>query len=252
MFESILVDDEYPARLRLRKLLANYGQEVKILKETDRGKEAINQIEVLRPQLLFLDIHLPDMTGFDVLDELTYLPMVIFSTAYEKYAVQAFERYSVDYLVKPYTAERFAKTIDKLLKFGNSHSLGNYQDLGKHYLEAMKVNQAVALPIKVGNKIILVPYEEISHFQAADKYTTVFTRIGAKYISERSLSRLEQELPSSFLRVHRSWIIHKSAIGEIHKYFKGQLILILNDKAKSRVRTGAKYSVAVKKALGLQ
>ena len=251
MFTTFITDDENPARLRIKKLLEIYADKIEIVGEADCGKDAISKIEELRPDVLFLDIQLPDMTGFEILKNLTYRPLVIFSTAYEQYAVQAFESYSIDYLVKPFDADRFAKAIEKLEKFGKETPQNDFRDLEKLFQKLQPKQQSFAIPIKIGDRILLIDYEDITHFQAEDKYTRVITKNGKKHLSDTSLSQLEKDLPDQFLRVHRSYIINKTAIHEIRKYFKGKLILTLGDKEKTAVTTGETYSKKVKRALGI-
>ena len=177
--------------------------------------------------------------------------MVIFSTAYEQYAVEAFESYSIDYLVKPFAADRFAKAMQKLEKFGKQRPTTNFQELEKLVQQLRPQKKSFALPVKIGERILLLDYEEITHFKAEDKYTRVFTKNGKKYLGDWSLSQLEKELPSEFLRVHRSFIVNKTAVMEIRKYFKGKLILVLDDGKKTTVMTGGTYSERVKMELGL-
>lgn len=251
MFTAFIIDDENPARLRVKKLLEAYTDKVKILGEADCGRDAIEKVEALRPEVLFLDIQLPDMTGFEILKNLTYRPLVIFSTAYEKYAVQAFESYSIDYLVKPFDADRFAKAIEKLEKFGRETPQNNLQDLEKLFEQLQPKQKSYALPIKIGDRILLVDFEDITHFQAEDKYTRVVTKSGKKHLCDTSLGQLENDLPDYFLRVHRSCIINKTSILEIRKYFKGKLILTLDDKEKTAVTTGETYSKKVRQELGI-
>lgn len=251
MYTTILIDDENPARLRLRKLLEAHTQVIQIIGEADCGQAAIQQIETLRPQLLFLDIQLPDMNGFDVLKNLTYRPLVIFSTAYEQYALKAFESFSIDYLVKPFDADRFAKAIRKLEKLGQNQPTKDFQELEKLVQELKPKQKSFALPVKIGERILLIDYNDITYFQAEDKYTRVFTKSGKKYLGDWTLTQLEKDLPAHFLRVQRSFIVNKKSIVEMRKYFKGKLILVLNDTQQSTVTTGTTYSERVKKELGL-
>ncbi|MDB4727873.1 LytTR family DNA-binding domain-containing protein [Saprospiraceae bacterium] len=251
MFTTFIIDDENPARLRIKKLLEAYTDKIEVVGEADCGKDAITKIEKLRPEVLFLDIQLPDMTGFEILRNLTYRPLVIFSTAYEQYAVQAFESYSIDYLVKPFDAVRFAKSIEKLEKFGKESPQNNFQDLEKLMEQFQPKQKSYALPVQIGDRILLVDFEDITHFQAENKYTRVITKSGKKHLSDTSLGQLDKELPEQFLRVHRSFIINKMAILEIRKYFKGKLILILEDKERTAVTTGETYSKKVRQALGI-
>ena len=129
MYKAFIVEDELPAMKRVKKLLSEHHFTVELVGEADNGKIAIEQIEVLRPDVLFLDIQLPDMTGFEVLSALTYQPLVIFTTAYDQYAIKAFESFSIDYLVKPFDANRFQLAIEKLKKMGNQQKQVDFQKL---------------------------------------------------------------------------------------------------------------------------
>lgn len=250
MFRAFLVEDEEPARLRVKKLLSNYPTDIEIVGEADHGRAAIAQIESLQPEVLFLDVQLPDMTGFVVLEKLSYQPMVIFTTGYEAFAIQAFETCSVDYLVKPFDAVRFEKTIQKLRRFGTEKQNIDYQKLNELLATQKAATPTYSLPVKTKGRIILVEYEDIIYLKAEDKYVRVFTKNEQNYLSEQSLSKMEDRLPADFIRVHRSFIIHRSYIGEVRKFFKGKLILILKDKAQTSITTGSTYAVAVRTALG--
>ena len=253
MLNTIIVDDEIPARLRLSRLCLQFPTLLKVVGEAATGWEAVELVEKLAPQLLLLDIQLPDMNGFDILKNLSYRPLVIFCTAHSEYALQAFENLSVDYLVKPIAVDRFAKSMDKLQNLSFQPPESSTLDTLRQILTDQKQQQnSFAMAIKQNDGFLLVDYEDISHIQAEDKYSTVFTKDGGKFLSEKSLAKLESELPSSFLRVHRSFIINQHAISQIKKYFKGQLVLILNDSNQSRIITGETYTRNVRSSLGLK
>ena len=254
MFTTIIIDDENPARIRLKRLLTSFADKVTIIGEADCGIDAIHQIEELRPEVLFLDIQMPDMTGFEVLAKLTYQPLVIFTTAYEQYAIKAFENYSVDYLVKPFGAARFERAIQKLTKFGGVNTTTPPTDFKKleALFESLKpTKKSFTFPVKVGDKILLIDYQSIHYFQAEDKHVRVFVNNGKTYLGDWSLGKLAAELPDDFVRVHRSYIIHKSSIGSIQKYFKGKYVLTLNDAKKTTITTGSTYSEVVGQLLEL-
>lgn len=248
MFTAIIIDDENPARIRLKRLLSGFTDKIEIIGEADCGIDAIHQIEELRPDVLFLDVQMPDMTGFEVLSKLTYQPLVIFTTAYEQYAIKAFENYSIDYLVKPFGAARFERAIQKLMKFGGEAQPKEATDFKKlaQLFESLKpTRKSFTFPVKVGDKILLIDYQNIHYFQAEDKHVRVFVNNGKTYLGDWSLGKLAEELPNDFARVHRSYIIHKGSIGSIQKYFKGKFVLTLNDAKKTTITTGSTYSEVV-------
>lgn len=252
MVKTIIIDDESPARMRVKKLMEAHPEQLHLLGEADCGSEAIKMIETLRPDAIFLDIQMPDMSGFDVLSHLSYQPFVIFTTAYSEYAIKAFESNSVDYLVKPIEAERFKKAIKKLELFSKTTNQNNWKKLEKLFQQIKPVKQIFSLPVKKKDKIILIDFEDISHFKAEDKYVLAFMNDGSSHLLNKSITQLENELPEEFIRVHRSYIINRNYIFEIKKYFKGKLILYLKDKSQSEVMTGETYAEKIKGLLGLK
>lgn len=251
MYTAIIIEDEYPARLRLEQMLGQHQDNIKLLGQADTGKAAIEMTKIYRPDVLLLDIHLPDMNGFDVLQALDYHPMVIFTTAYAEYAVQAFEVFSVDYLVKPFDDLRFKKAIDKINQFQHLVPAPDYAKMATLFFEAQRKPKQTSLAVKSGHKIILIDYEDITHLKADDKYVTVSTATNKTYLCEKSMGTLEESLPDHFIRVHRSYIINKTWIAEIHRYFKGRLMLVIDDKERTTVITSESYTHAVKSVLGL-
>lgn len=232
-------------------MLGQHQQTISLLGQADTGKAAIEMTKQLRPDVLFLDIHLPDMNGFEVLQALDYHPMVIFTTAYAEYAVQAFEVFSVDYLVKPFDDLRFKKAIDKINQFQHLVPAPDYAKMATLFFEAQRKPKQTSLAVKSGHKILLIDYEDITHLKADDKYVTVSTATNKTYLCEKSMGTLEESLPDHFIRVHRSYIINKTWIAEIHRYFKGRLMLVLDDKDRTAVITSDSYTQDVKDALGL-
>ena len=247
---AIIIEDEFPARLRLKKLLEVHSSEIKVIAEADTGTSAITFIEEKKPELIFLDIQLPDMTGFDVLKKLSYQPWIIFTTAYSEYALKAFETLSIDYLVKPIEQERFDLAIKKLTKWESHKSL----DLSMMQLlinDLQKPKALLSLSIKKKDKIILVDFDQVSHFKAEDKYVNVHLLNGDKHLMSKTLSQIETTLPENFARVHRSYIVNKNIVVEIEKHFKGKFVLQLNDKSQSKIKTGETYTKVVKEYFNL-
>jgi len=191
------------------------------------------------------------MTGFDVLKALDYHPMVIFTTAYAEYAVRAFEAFSVDYLVKPFDDVRFKKAIDKISQFKHLLPVPDYTKMAAMFFGAQRKPKQTSLAVKSGHKILLIDYEDITHLKADDKYVTVSLADNKSYLCEKSLGILEENLPDHFIRLHRSYIINKTWIAEIHRYFKGRLMLVIDDKERTTVITSESYTHTVKSVLGL-
>lgn len=250
-FTAIIVDDERPARLMLRSLLERYQATICLIGEAQNGKEAIELIEGKKPDLVFLDIQMPDMNGFEVLSRLTWQPMVIFVTAYEQYALDAFRENSIDYLLKPVEDDRFDQSIQKLLRMGTINKDVDVAAMLKMFNQLQPKKEITALPVKVGQKILLIRFSEISYFESRDGYVSLFTSTGKEYVSDLNLQELVEKLPDNFLRVQKSFIVNKDTIKEIQRYFNNRLILILDDRNNSRITTGTSYILQIRNALGL-
>jgi len=250
MKQSIIVEDENLASQYLLSLINQHPDDFENIGCASTGKAAIKLINETRPDLIFLDIQLPDITGFDVLQKIEYQPMVIFTTAYEKYAIKSFETFCVDYLVKPITKDRFQLAVDKLNRIQKPQVI-DFKQLSSA-LADIKQKQAVnAIPITIGDRIILVECEDVTYFKAEDKYVRLFTSSDKSYLSNWTMNRLESSLPDNFIRVHRSYIVNRDHILDIRKYFKGKLMLKLNDAEGTSITTGGQYTTSVKTILGL-
>lgn len=249
---TLLIDDEPAAHYALKELLNRHADAVQIIGEAFSGKEAIALCEKLKPELLFLDIRMPDMNGFEVLAQLSFQPYVIFSTAYDQYAIQAFNENSIDYLLKPIEEKRFEQCIQKLKRLNLKPPAIDYSELNLLFDQLQKSRKkATAIPIHTQSKIILVRCSDISYCKSADGYVSLFTDDGKEYVSDLNLSQLEERLPDSFLRVQKSYIINKDKVEEIHKYFNNRLILIMGDKSHTRITTGTSYITAIREELNL-
>ena len=233
----LIVDDEPLARALIIELLKNF-REFQVIGECSDGKEAIKVLKRKSPDLVFLDIQMPGMSGLVFLEELkdTPLPAIIFVTAYDHYALRAFDFHAVDYLLKPFSQPRFEKALlrakegiqdqaqsDDLTRRQISSLLENYQN------EAAPLKR---LFIKDRGKIVLLDPEAINWIEADDKYVRLHTS-EKKYLIRQTLNAVETELdPQVFARVHRSYIVNLTRISELHPMFNGEYILILNDGTK--------------------
>ena len=251
LFRAIVIDDEPAARRLMKSLLDEHKEVVEVIDEANSGKDAIQKIEKLRPDLIFLDIQMPDLTGFEVLEQLTEKPNIIFTTAYEQYAIKAFETFSIDYLLKPIKEERLQQSMDKLKRFGRLNQTININGLQEIIRQFQAPKKATALPIKSGDRIFLLRYENIVYFESQDKYVCVFTSEGQKYLTDQPLTTLAEKLPSSFCRIHRSYIINKDRIKEMHRHFSGRYLFIMDDKAATRLTSGRTYSDVFRSEFGL-
>ena len=247
LYNAVIVDDETPARRLLAELLGEHRQTIHIAGEADNGSAAISLINDLRPEVIFLDIQLPDMLGFDVLRELTYKPFVIFTTAYDEYAIKAFDALSVDYLLKPLKEDRIARSINKLQHFAGGTGVNpvwyNFESLFKGFKPQREIK---TLSVKKGTKFTLVQLSDIVYFEAYDKYTFVHTQNGQKLFCDHMLAVLEEKLSGDFIRVQKSFIVNKQKIVEIHKYSNNRYTLVLNNQDFTRIVTGPSYLGIVK------
>lgn len=254
-FKTLLIDDEPLARARLRRLLSHYGETFDIVGEAANGAEGLTLVEELHPEVIFLDIEMPLMNGFEMLAALTFMPMVIFATAYDQYAIRAFEENSIDYLLKPVENDRLEKTVEKLKKriaapeerVSTSFNASLLQII-EHFKPKKDLH---AISVKFADKILLIPLEEISYFEAEDKYVFMATKEGQKYLTSYTISTLEEKLPPHFTRVSRAAILNSRHIKEIQKHFDGKFILVLNDKKNSKITSGQSFAENVRQLFEL-
>ena len=249
-YKTIIVDDEPLARLRSQTLMGDYPEIFEVIAEAENGEEAIEKINQMRPELIFLDIQMPEINGFDVLKELSYFPKVIFCTAFDEFALKAFDTNCIDYLVKPLTKERFAKTIEKLdQQNSEGNSDINLNKLIEQFSQEYQKNEASSIPVKVGDRVIFVRLDEVSYFQSDAKYVSVVTKHNKSYILDSSLKKLEGKLPAYFIRVHKSYLINKNLLKEIRKYFNNRFVLIMDDYSQSKITSGRSYYQVIKSLL---
>jgi len=238
MIDVIVVDDEAPARAILREYLADYPQ-FRVVAECANGYEAVKAVSEHRPQLIFLDVQMPKLDGFEVLDLLDPKPKVVFVTAYDEYALRAFEVHAVDYLLKPFTPARFGEVLahaEQMVEKGGARLARPAGGTPAHLL-AKKPLQRIAF--RDGANIEVVPVQRIDYLEAQDDYVHVFAR-GAKHVKQQPLGELEQLLdPTRFVRVHRSYIINLESIERVEPYAKDSRVAVLKDGTRVPVsRTG--------------
>lgn len=250
-YRTIIVDDEFPARVRLKELATKYSELFRIQGEAENGEEAVEMINRLRPDLIFLDIQMPGLDGFEVLKKLSYMPIVIFCTAFDQYALKAFEASCVDYLLKPVAEERFSQTVEKLKKFNGPVNQANIYGLIEKLSAETKREVATSIPVKLGDRVIFVRLNDVSHFKADEKYVSVITKFGKSHIIDTSLRKLEEKLPTHFVRVHKSFIINRNLLKEVRKHFNNRFVLVLEDYEQNRITSGRSYYSDIKELFEL-
>jgi two-component system LytT family response regulator len=250
-FRAIVIDDEPAARRLMKSLLEEHAATIQVIAEAGNGREAIQKIEELQPDLIFLDIQMPDLTGFEVIEKLSCKPNIIFTTAYEQYALKAFENFSIDYLLKPIKEERLKQSVEKLRQFGKLNSSIDIHGLQDIIRQLQIPQKATALPIKTGDRIVLLRFENISYMEAQDKYVYIFTVDGQKYLTDQTLTALSDKLPAQFYRIQKSFILNKERIKEMHRHFNGRFLFLMDDKAGTRLISGRTYHEEIKTEFGI-
>ncbi len=244
-YTTLIIDDEPPARARLYKLLENFPETFRVVDEAKNGMEAVEKINQLQPEVIFLDIEMPGLNGFELLERLEKIPIVIFCTAYDQYSLKAFETNSIDYLLKPVRLERLQQTVEKLSSFKTNLSSASILEVLKEFYHQKEEKKMTSITVKRGDKLIFVKLEEVTHFEADEKYVSVHTDKDIHLI-EQSLSQLELKLPDFFIRVHRSIIINKNYVAEVQKYFNSRFVIRLNNPKKTSITSGRSYNEHIK------
>ncbi|MEO6819506.1 MAG: response regulator [Ginsengibacter sp.] len=237
----IIIDDEPLAR----SIVAEYCEEceLEVLAECANGLEAIKAIQLYNPDLIFLDIQMPKITGFEMLEILEGHPPVIFTTAFDEFAIKAFEINAIDYLLKPFSLERFKKALGKV----NHAQPAPIKDL----LETAAANPAAQnrIVVRDGSKIKIIPVDKIHYLMAADDYVKICTEDGA-FLKKNTMNFFENSLANHhFVRTHRSYLVNTQFISRIEPYEKdGHLVILSNGKGLPVSRAG--YAL-LKVALGI-
>jgi two-component system LytT family response regulator len=240
---TLLVDDEEIARRGLRVRLER-AKEIEIIGECQNGGEAIESINLLAPDLVFLDVQMPELSGFDVLRSVTpkVMPYVVFVTAFDQYALRAFEVHALDYLLKPIDDERFAATLHRACEIVLGTRDGHVRQIAEAIASLTRkdtpaVEQAGAdrLAIPVGDRLMIIRVAEIDWIEAADNYVSI--HVGKKsWLLRETISALEQRLkPRGFARIHRSTIVNAQRVTELRSLPNGEFAIVLADGTSLRM-----------------
>ena len=251
LLKVFLVDDEPLALKRLSRLLSETGK-VEIIGQTTEPLKALRIIPTLELDAIFLDIQMPELSGFELLQKLENYPPVIFTTAFDEFALKAFEVYSIDYLLKPIEAERLEKALLKLEKIASEKSDETNLNLQKLLENLSPQPQLERLPSRIGGKVQIIDVKEITHFFAEDKMTFAQTVESKNFPLDFSLNELEKRLEKqTFLRVHRNSIINVKFIDEVHGWFSGQVMIRLKDTRKTEIVVARERVKTLKDFLGM-
>ena len=239
--KTVIIDDEAPAR-ELLKFYLKDSPELDIIAECADGFSGLKTISELKPDLVFLDIQMPRLTGFELIEVMNEKPAIIFTTAYDQFAIKAFEMNAVDYLLKPFPKERLREAINKVIKRSGPEKteiISPSRLLEKMPEQAGPLNRIV---VRKGNAINLIPIDQVRYIAAEDDYVMVYHSAG-KALKQQTMKFYEDNLPGTdFVRVHRSYIVRIQDINRIEPYGKDNHVAILKSGEKLPVsRAGYKH-----------
>ena len=258
MLSCLIVDDEELARRLLREYLARHA-DIDIVGECDNGLQAVEDINRLNPDLILLDIQMPKLNGLEVLAETGRRSGVIFTTAYDEYALRAFEVNSIDYLVKPIETAQLARALKKLdrLRPVSKSDWQQSPDLPKllqelaQSLRGQRPDYPRRIASRVGERISFLDLESVTHFVAHDKLTYAIVN-GHRHVVDQTIVELERRLdPANFLRIHRAALVNIDWIQEVNSWFAGKVILSLKDPQRTQIPVARDRVRALKSRLGI-
>ncbi len=244
----VIIEDETPARELLKAYLAK-EEDIEVVEECENGFEGIKAISKHHPDLVLLDIQMPKLTGFEMLELLDEYPQIIFTTAYDQYAIKAFELNATDYLMKPFSKERFLKALSKARS--KIAEKGAEDEKVQQLISTVKEQSGTIsrIFVKTGNRIDVIPVSEIIRIDAQDDYAEIITK-NKSYLKKETMNYLEKNLPKvNFIRVHRSSIINTDFMDKIEKYGKESYLVVLKDG--SRINVSKSRIKELKTTLGI-
>ena len=244
---TLIIDDEHLARQIIKGYLEDDDQ-IEIIGECGDGFEGFKQINELKPDLVFLDVMMPKLTGFEMLELLESPPVIVFSTAYDEYAIKAFEQNAVDYLLKPYAKDRFNEALQKAKS--KLASQASHQPALANVMEQQNQKEETLsrVAVRTGAKIHIVAVDKLKYLEAQDDYVKLYTEEG-NFLKQQTMKFYESHLPNDdFLRIHRSYIVKLKEISRVELMGKDTHVVLLNDGTQLSVsRSG--YS-KLKQVLG--
>ena len=240
--KAIIIDDEPLARMMVVEYLQGYP-EITIVEECNNGFEGLKAIQQHQPDLIFLDIQMPKINGFEMLELIDNPPQVIFTTAFEEYAIKAFDLHAADYLLKPFSKERFDKAMQKLQQPRTTA----VEEVVAAALQSYQPNNRIV--VKDNGKIKIISLGTVHYLEAADDYVKICTAEGS-FLKKKTMQYFEETLPGrEFIRIHRSYLVNTSFITRIDLLEKDSHLLLLTSGAKLPVsKTGY---IKLKEVLGI-
>ncbi len=229
---AVIVDDEQLARQIVREFLLSHT-DIQIIAECANGFEAVKAVTESKPDILFLDIQMPKLSGFEVLELIEHDLAVIFTTAYDEFALKAFEVHAADYLLKPFSQERFNEAVGQARKKLGANSANRLDAIIEESLLANKPVERIL--IRDGAKVHIIPSEKIDYIEAQDDYVAIKAE-GKNHLKQTTLSTLEEGLDKKkFVRIHRSYILNMERLSKIELYAKDSRVAILTDGTRLQV-----------------
>ena len=247
MIKALIIDDEPLARMIVKEYL-QYHKDIELMQECNDGFEGVKAIQQHQPDLIFLDIQMPKINGFEMLELIDQPPAVIFTTAFDEYAINAFENHAIDYLLKPFSQERFDRALQKCKE---QLTISTSPKVNEPLLEAASQTtpQNQRIVVKTGSKIKIIPVEDVFYLEAADDYVKIHTKEGG-FLKNKTMNHFEQSLDKNlFVRTHRSCIVNIQQITRIDPYEKDNHIAIL--KSGGRVSVSKAGYAKLKQVLGI-
>jgi len=218
--KAIIIDDEPLARMMVKEYLESYPN-ITVVEECNDGFEGMKAIQQHQPDLIFLDIQMPKINGFEMLELIDNPPQVIFTTAFEEYAIKAFDAHAADYLLKPFSKERFDKAIQKL----QHQRVNSVSAIVETALQSTVPNNRIV--VRDNGKIKIIPVIQVQYLEAADDYVKIITAEGS-FLKKKTMQYFDTSLPSQeFIRIHRSYIVNASLITRIDLHEKDSHLALL-------------------------
>jgi two-component system, LytTR family, response regulator len=233
--KTIIVEDEQPAIDLLKFYLKDF-EEIEIVGVCQDGFSGLKAINEQKPDLVFLDIQMPKLTGFELIELLEHKPLIVFTTAYDEFAIKAFDVNAIDYLLKPYSLDRLKRAISKVKQTfeETDPALPSYQKLSEYHV-GKAPDRLKRIVVKTGSNIKLIPTDEIIYIEAQDDYVMIYTK-DARFMKQGTMKYFEMGLdPAFFIRIHRSYIVNVNEIKQIEPYEKESYIAILKTGAKLKI-----------------
>ncbi len=245
--QTLIIEDEELARNLLRSYL-NDCPDIELIGECENGFDGVKTINDKKPDLVFLDIQMPKITGFEMIELLDFKPQIIFTTAYDQYALKAFELNAVDYLLKPFSKDRLLTAIDKA-----KHHIQNEEKIDDKLEELSNFRAGGEfldrVVVKDRHKIHIITVDQIRYIESLDDYVMIYTADG-RHIKQKTMKFFEENLdPKNFIRIHRSYIVQVDNIAEIQQYEKESYIVILKDKDKTKLKVSKTGYKKIKEVL---